>query len=170
MRDATHCDILVIFLILSSLWFSSSTFRSLKIRVILKILSGIINFCVLFDNYFSYDNNVCVYRKKNPPLPSPSSWKWSLTPSDNRAGWRAAVFMRELLPVSRVSDLHLLQRFRNGAALSSVIPTNYTTILIKYELRAPDVPALLVHCKIHVTATTERVSALLNLTKASGIK
>lgn len=89
---------------------------------------------------------------------------------DNRAGWRAAVFMRELLPVSRVSDLHLLQRFRNGAALSSVIPTNYTTILIKYELRAPDVPTLLVHCKIHVTAATERVSALLNLTKASGIK
>lgn len=95
----------------------------------------------------------CVHQKKNfarhfLEARGGALEKWSLTPLDNRAGWRAAVFMRELLPVSRVSDLHLLQRFRNGAALSSVIPTNYTTILIKYELRAPDVTTLLVHCKI----------------------
>ena len=44
--------------------------------------------------------------------------------------------MRELLPVPRTPDLHLLRRLRNGLAISSVIPTNYTPIPIKYDLRA----------------------------------
>lgn len=44
--------------------------------------------------------------------------------------------MRELLPVPRTPDLHLLRRLRNGVAISSVIPTNYTPIPIKYDLRA----------------------------------
>lgn len=41
------------------------------------------------------------------------------------------------MPVPRTPDLHLLRCLRNGVAISSVIPTNYTPIPIKYELRAP---------------------------------
>lgn len=52
------------------------------------------------------------------------------------AAAQPSVFRWELLPVPRPADLHLLRCSRNGAALSSVIPTNYTPILIKYELRA----------------------------------
>lgn len=56
---------------------------------------------------------------------------------DNREPVDAPLFLgRELLPVPRTPDLHLLRRLRNGVAISSVIPTNYTPIPIKYEQRA----------------------------------
>lgn len=58
---------------------------------------------------------------------------------DNRKPVDAPLFFeRELLPVPRTPDLHLLLRLRNGVAISSVIPTNYTPILIKYEVRVSD--------------------------------
>lgn len=71
----------------------------------------------------------------------PGPWRFiSFSPRkqhDNREPVDAPLFLgRELLPVPRTPDLHLLRRLRNGVAISSVIPTNYTPIPIKYEQRA----------------------------------